>query len=86
MAGNYKSSYLEEISSLDEPERDRYVDDAFYLDFSAKYYVTDQLQVNFDALNLTDEPAPFVDTPLGYDTKVHDPRGRVAYLRVEFAR
>ena len=55
LAGNYKSSYLEEISSLDEPERDRYVDDAFYLDFSAKYYVTDQLQVNFDALNLTDE-------------------------------
>lgn len=55
MAGNYKSAYLDEISSLDEPERDRYVDDAFYLDFSAKYYVTDQLQVNFDALNLTDE-------------------------------
>lgn len=56
-----------------------------------------QLAYNFDvgpdrgrlvlgALNLTNEPAPFVDTPLGYDTKVHDPRGRVAYLRVEFAR
>lgn len=34
------------------------------------------------ALNITDEAAPFVPTPLGYDTKVHDPRGRVAYVRV----
>ena len=55
LAGNYKSGSLEEINSLDAPERDRYADDALYLDFSAKYYVTDQLQVNFDALNLTDE-------------------------------
>lgn len=34
------------------------------------------------ALNITDEAAPFVPTPLGYDTKVHDPRGRVAYVRL----
>lgn len=38
------------------------------------------------ALNLTDEQPPFVKTPLGYDTKVHDPRGRVAYVRLEFVR
>lgn len=38
--------------------------------------------VTAGALNITDESAPFVPTPLGYDTKVHDPRGRVAYVRV----
>lgn len=55
LAGNYKSGYLEEISSLDAPQEDRYVDDSLYLDFSARYYMTDQLQVNVEALNLTDE-------------------------------
>ncbi|AZU05038.1 hypothetical protein X907_2525 [Glycocaulis alkaliphilus] len=40
------------------------------------------LTLTAGALNITDEAAPFVPTPLGYDTKVHDPRGRVAYVRV----
>ncbi|MBI1264072.1 MAG: TonB-dependent receptor [Alphaproteobacteria bacterium] len=39
-------------------------------------------QVTIGALNVTDEAAPFVPTPLGYDTKVHDARGRIAYLRL----
>ncbi|MCC5994855.1 MAG: TonB-dependent receptor [Oceanicaulis sp.] len=39
-------------------------------------------QVTLGALNITDEAAPFVPTPLGYDTKVHDARGRIAYLRL----
>ena len=38
------------------------------------------------ALNITDEDAPFVATPLGYDTKVHDARGRVLYARVSVSR
>lgn len=38
------------------------------------------------ALNITDEDAPFVDTPLGYDTKVHDARGRVLYARFTVSR
>ena len=32
--------------------------------------------------NVTNEDPPFVATPLGYDTKVHDPRGRIAYARL----
>jgi iron complex outermembrane receptor protein len=39
-------------------------------------------QVTLGALNITDEAAPSVPTPLGYDTKVHDARGRIAYLRL----
>ncbi len=41
-----------------------------------------QSQVTLGVINATDEPPPFVATPLGYDTKVHDPRGRIAYLRL----
>lgn len=40
------------------------------------------LTLTAGALNITDEDPPFVPTALGYDTKVHDPRGRVAYVRV----
>jgi len=38
------------------------------------------------ALNLFDEAAPQVDTPLGYDTKVYDARGRVLYARISLTR
>ncbi len=44
------------------------------------------LGVTVGALNITDEDAPFVATPLGYDTKVHDARGRVLYARVSVSR
>jgi len=37
-------------------EKRRYVDAASFLDFSASYRVTDNLKVNFEAINLTDEP------------------------------
>ncbi|MFW6412758.1 MAG: TonB-dependent receptor, partial [Oceanicaulis sp.] len=40
------------------------------------------LEAALGALNVFDEAAPFVNTPLGYDTKVHDARGRVLYLRL----
>ena len=40
------------------------------------------VEATLGALNVFDEDAPFVATPLGYDTKVHDARGRVLYLRL----
>lgn len=39
-------------------------------------------EASVGVLNMFDEQPPFVATPLGYDTKVHDPRGRVAYVRL----
>lgn len=44
------------------------------------------LTASVGALNLFDEEAPFVNTPLGYDTKVHDARGRVLYARISVQR
>lgn len=37
------------------------------------------------AINVTDEDPPTVIDLLGYDTKVHDPRGRMFYLNVTYA-
>ena len=44
------------------------------------------LTASLGALNVFDEAAPTVNTPLGYDTKVHDARGRVLYARISVAR
>ncbi len=35
-------------------------------------------------LNVTDEDPPKVYTNMGFDTKVHDPRGRMFYAKVRY--
>lgn len=40
------------------------------------------VDVTVGALNLTDRDPPPVNTNAGYDSKVHDPRGRVVYVRI----
>jgi hypothetical protein len=37
--------------------------------------------LSFGALNLLDEDPPLVHTSGGYDSKVHDPRGRMYYAK-----
>ncbi len=41
-----------------------------------------EARLSAGVLNALDAEPPFVATPLGYDTKVHDPRGRVAFVRI----
>ncbi|TGY87267.1 TonB-dependent receptor [Marinicauda algicola] len=81
---------LRHISSYDDDENPGNEIDAWtVLDLQAGYTFDaggTRTRLVAGALNLTDEQPPFVDTPLGYDTKVHDARGRVAYVRVEFVR
>ncbi len=40
--------------------------------------------LSFGAFNLLDEDPPHVATNGGYDSKVHDPRGRLLYARASF--
>jgi hypothetical protein len=40
--------------------------------------------LTFGAVNLTDEDPPRVRTSGGYDSKVHDPRGRMLYAKALF--
>ena len=42
-------------------------------------------RVSVGVINLFDEDPPHVATNGGYDSKVHDPRGRVVYARASFA-
>jgi iron complex outermembrane recepter protein len=41
-------------------------------------------KLTFGAINLTDEDPPRVNTSGGYDSKVHDPRGRMLYAKALF--
>jgi iron complex outermembrane recepter protein len=41
-------------------------------------------KLTFGAINLTDEDPPRVRTSGGYDSKVHDPRGRMIYAKALF--
>lgn len=53
LAGTYRDKYLDELGgSADE---DRMVDNHFQLDFSAKYRVTDNVQVFYEWINITEE-------------------------------
>ncbi len=61
LAANYKSEYLAEVSGVDDADHDLYADEQLFVDFKAGYFITPNLQLTFEALNLTDE-AYFVYT------------------------
>ncbi len=52
LAGTYRDKYVDEL--VDENELDRYVDDHFQLDLSAKYRVNKMLQVYYEWVNIND--------------------------------
>ncbi|MDV3237224.1 MAG: TonB-dependent receptor [Gammaproteobacteria bacterium] len=56
LAGNYRSSYLDSLEELDDPAFDRYVDDHFQLDLTAKYRINPSTRLYFNAINLNDRP------------------------------
>lgn len=55
VAANYKSSYLYEIGSIEDKRQDLIVDDQLFVDFKAGYFLTPDLQLTFEAQNITDE-------------------------------
>lgn len=55
LSANYKSDYLQEVAAVDDPAHDLSVDDQTFVDFTARYFLTDELQLSFEAQNLTDE-------------------------------
>lgn len=52
---NYKSAYLQELSAVDDAAHDLYADKQTFVDLSARYYLSDNLQLTFEAQNITDE-------------------------------
>ncbi|MCX2900970.1 TonB-dependent receptor [Pseudomonas mandelii] len=55
LSANYKSDYLYELASINDKDHDLHVDAQTFVDFSARYSLTKDLQVSFEAQNLTDE-------------------------------
>ncbi|WP_184151085.1 TonB-dependent receptor [Sphingobium lignivorans] len=53
-AGTYRDKYLDELGG--EAEQDRYVDEHFQLDFSAKYRLTKNVRLFAEWINVTDAP------------------------------
>ncbi|WP_223472974.1 MULTISPECIES: TonB-dependent receptor [unclassified Pseudomonas] len=56
LSANYKSAYLFELASISDSDHDLHVDAQTFVDFSARYSLTKNLQVSLEAQNLTDEP------------------------------
>ena len=56
LSANYKSDYLYELAGVNDKAHDTYVNAQTFVDFSARYSLTKNLQVKFDAQNLTDQP------------------------------
>ena len=56
LSANYKSQYLYELAGINDKAHDLHVDAQTFVDFSARYSLTKNLQVSFEAQNLTDQP------------------------------
>lgn len=55
LAANHKSRYLLEVAHLGDAGQDQYVDAQTQYDFAARYQLSKQVQLVFEALNLSDE-------------------------------
>ena len=56
LAANYKSSYLLEVTDITDDSLDIYQDDHTQIDLTGRFFITPDLQLEFQALNLNDEP------------------------------
>lgn len=56
LAANYKSEYLLEVDDVTDQKKDVYQSAQTQLDFSANYAIQENLKVNFEIANITDEP------------------------------
>ncbi|MCK5887680.1 MAG: TonB-dependent receptor, partial [Alcanivorax sp.] len=56
LAANYTGEYLQEVSDPLDKRYDIYTDDHVQLDLTGHYFLTDELQLTFEAINITDEP------------------------------
>ena len=57
------------------------------LQYSHKFRLMEkshQTELIIGAKNLFDNDPPFVQTNFGFDTRTHDPRGRILYLRLKY--
>ncbi|MHC6226150.1 TonB-dependent receptor [Pseudomonas sp. X10] len=72
LAANYKSSYLLEVAAIDDKAHDQYADEQLYVDFKAGYFITPELQLTFEAQNITDESYYVYTGRRGYNAQYEE--------------
>ncbi len=61
------------------------VDAQYSYEFPSLFNATGPATLTLGAINLFDQDPPTLDDGPGYDSKIHDPRGRIVYGRVRVA-
>jgi|TARA_B110001454_G_scaffold74144_1_gene71713 TonB-dependent receptor len=72
LAANYKSEYLLEVDDIADKRKDVYQAAQTQLDFSANYAIQENLKVNFEISNITDEPYYTYSNNEKYNTQFED--------------
>ncbi|MFT4766518.1 MAG: outer membrane receptor protein involved in Fe transport [Oleispira sp.] len=72
LAANYKSKYLLEVDDITDKRKDVYQAAQTQLDFSANYAIQENLKVNFEIANITDEPYYTYSNNEKYNTQFED--------------
>ena len=58
------------------------MDVQYNLDLSDLLSITNNLVLTVGSINLFDKEPPHVATNGGYESRLHDPRGRMVYVRM----
>jgi len=87
---NYIDSYEDDqINTGELPGTTTRIDSWTTLNLQYAYMMAlsedQELTMTLGVLNATDEDPPEVNTNMGFDTKIHDPRGRMVYARIKYA-
>lgn len=84
------AAYVRTISGYQDDQNAARINSHVTVDTQLRYVLSEgrfALEVapvlTFGVVNLFDQDPPNVDTNVGFDSKVHDPRGRVVYLRLK---
>jgi outer membrane receptor protein involved in Fe transport len=80
--GRYIDSYTDDQNDFREIESHLSWDAQLNIDLGGLFETDNAYVLTFGGVNLTDENPPQVFTNGGFDSKVHDPRGRQVYARL----
>ena len=69
-------------SFIDDQTEGNTVDSFGALDAQVNFNFSEQYSASFGVTNLTDEQPPIVATNGGFDSRTHDPRGRLFYVQL----
>jgi len=85
------SIFVQTISGYEDDQRGARIDRHITVDAQVRFGLGNRMAtgssplITLGAVNLFDQDLPDVGTTVGYDSKIHDPRGRLVYLRIQTA-